>query len=123
MLVLDSGGLSRLRQRTWRAAELIAALKAENLWTPVVPTVVLAESTSGAARRDTKINRFLKTCEVEPVVSERVARRAGYPPGRCSNRFSRRRSGCHLAEPGGTVLTGDPNDLELPLSRATPREW
>ncbi|HEX4901531.1 MAG TPA: hypothetical protein VFV42_01900 [Acidimicrobiales bacterium] len=70
MLVLDSGGLSRLSQRTRRAAALIKALKDENLWPPIVPTVVIAESTSGAARTDANINRFLTACEVEPVVSE-----------------------------------------------------
>lgn len=51
MLVLDSGGLSRLSQRTRRAAALVDALRAEKLWPPVVPTMVLAESTTGAARR------------------------------------------------------------------------
>lgn len=118
MLVLDSGGLSRLSQRTRRAAALIAALKAENLWPPAVPTVVLAESTSGAARTDTNINRFLKTCEVEPVVSERAARRAGYLRDRARTGSAVDALVVALAEPGGTVLTGDPNDLEALASHA-----
>jgi hypothetical protein len=78
VLVLDSGGLSRLSQRNRRAAALIEALRAENLWPPVVPTVVLAESTTGAARTDANINRVLKSCDIEPMVAERTARRAGH---------------------------------------------
>ncbi len=90
MLVLDSGGLSRLSQRTSRAAALIDALRAENLWPPVVPTMVLAESTTGAARTDANINRLLKSCDVEPLVAERTARRGGDPEGACPHRIGRR---------------------------------
>jgi hypothetical protein len=112
VLVLDSGGLSRLSQRSRRSAALIEALQAENLWPPVVPTVVLAESTTGAARTDTNINRLLKSCDLEPVVAEATARRAG------GLRAQARRGSAvdallvALAEPGGTVLTGDSGDLE-----------
>lgn len=55
MLVLDSGGLRRLSRRNRRAAALIEALQAENVWPPVVPTIVLTESTTGAARTDTNL--------------------------------------------------------------------
>lgn len=119
MLVLDSGGLSRLSQRTRRAAALIKALKEENLWPPIVPTVVIAESTSGAARTDTNINRFLKTCEVDPVISERAARRAGYLRARARTGSAVDALVVTIAEPAGTVLTGDPADLEALASHAT----
>jgi hypothetical protein len=119
VLVLDSGGLSRLSQRTRRAAALITALKEENLWPPIVPTVVLAESTSGAPRTDTNVNRFLKTCEIEPVVSERAARRAGYLRARARTGSAVDALVVAMAEPGGTVLTGDLDDLEALASHAT----
>lgn len=112
MLVLDSGGLSRLSQRTRRAAALIDALQAEGLWPAVVPTIVLAESTTGAARTDTNINRFLKSCDVEPIVGERTARRAGYVRARARGGSVVDALLVALAEPGGTVLTGDADDLE-----------
>lgn len=112
MLVLDSGGLSRLSQRTRRAAALIAALRDENLWPPVVPTVVIAESIAGAARTDTNVNRFLKSCDVEPIVPETTARRAGYLRARAGTGSAVDALVVAIAEPGGTVLTGDRADLE-----------
>jgi predicted nucleic acid-binding protein len=112
MLVLDSGGLSRLSQRNRRAVALIEALQAENLWPPVVPTVVLVESTTGAARTDTNINRVLKSCEVEPVVAEATARRAGRLRAQARRGSAVDALLVALAEPGGTVLTGDSDDLE-----------
>jgi hypothetical protein len=112
VLVLDSGGLSRLSQRNRRASALIDALHAENLWPPVVPTVVLAESTTGAARTDTNINRLLKSCDVEPIVDERTARRAGYLRARARTGSAVDALVVAMAEPGGTVLTSDADDLE-----------
>ncbi len=112
MLVLDSGGLSRLSQRNRRASALIDALRAEDLWPPVVPTVVLAESTTGAARTDANINRLLKSCDVEPIVVERTARRAGYLRARAQAGSVVDALLVAMAEPGGTVLTGDRDDLE-----------
>jgi hypothetical protein len=91
---------------------LIDALRAENLWPPVVPTVVLAESTTGAARTDTNINRLLTSCEVEPIVAERTARRAGYLRTRARTGSAVDALLIAMAEPGGTVLTGDADDLE-----------
>jgi hypothetical protein len=112
VLVLDSGSLSRLSQRNRRAAALIDALRAENLWPPVVPTVVLAESTTGAARTDANINRVLKTCDIEPMVTERTARRAGHLRARVRTGSAVDALVVAMAEPGGTVLTGDTHDLE-----------
>lgn len=111
MLVLDSGGLSRLSQRNRRAAALIAALRAEGLWPPVVPTVVLAESTAGTARTDANINRLLKSCEVDPVVAEAKARRAGQLRARARRGSAIDALVVALAEPGSTVMTSDPDDL------------
>lgn len=118
MLVLDSGGLSRLSQRSRRAAALIEALQAENLWPPVVPTIVLAESTTGAARTDANINRLLKSCDAEPVVAEATARRAGHLRARARRGSAVDAVLVALAEPGGTVLTGDREDLEALAAHA-----
>lgn len=118
MLVLDSGGLSRLSARSRRAAALIAAFRREGLWPPVVPTVVLAESTSGSARTDTGVNRLLKSCDVDAVVPEHKARRAGQ-----LRALARRGSAVDamvvaLAEPGSTVVTTDPDDLRALAAHA-----
>jgi hypothetical protein len=118
VLVLDSGGLSRLSQRTRRTAALIDALRAENLWPPVVPTVVLTESTTGAARTDTNINRVLKSCEIDPIVTERTARRAGHLRARARTGSAVDALVVAVAEPGGTVLTGDADDLEALAAHA-----
>src|SRR5690242_3735800 len=111
MLVLDSGALSRLSQRTRRAAALIGALRTEGLWPPVVPTVVVVESTSGTARTDVHVNRLLKTCDVDPIVPEEAARRAGYLRARARRGSAIDALVVALAEPGGTVMTCDPDDL------------
>lgn len=118
MLILDSGGLSRLSQRSRRAAALIEALQAENLWPPVVPTVVLAESTTGAARTDANINRLLKSCDMDPIVAERTARRAGHLRSRARKGSAVDAILVALAEPGGVVLTGDTEDLEALAAHA-----
>jgi len=107
-----------LSERNEAAASLIRALAAEQLWPPVVPTMVLVESLQGDAGRDANTNRFLKTCLVDPTVNPVVARRAA----------ALRRLACAgspvdalvvaLAEPGGTVLTGDRGDIEALAAHA-----
>lgn len=111
MLIIDSGGVSRLAERSTRTLALIRALRAAELWPPVAPTVVLVESLQGHSGRDANTNRFLKTCLVEDIVSERIARRAAE-----LRRRARRGSAVDaivvaLAEPGGVILTGDQADI------------
>ena len=77
MLVLDSGGVSRLARQRQDSAALIAVFKRDGLWPPLVPSVVLAESTTGRQRHDANIHRFLKTCEITEGLTEHLARRAG----------------------------------------------
>jgi hypothetical protein len=112
MLVLDSGGVSRLAQRSRQTAALILALREVDLWPPLVPTLVLVECLQGHAGRDALTNRFLKTCDLVESVPEAVARRAAL-----LRRKARRGSAVDaivvaVAEPGGTVLTSDPDDLD-----------
>ena len=111
MLILDSGAVSLLSERTSRTAALIQALRGQGLWPPVVPSVVLAECLTGDGTRDVTALRFLRTCDVSEQVPVQLARRAA------SLRF-RARQGSAVdaivtasAEPGGTVLTGDTGDL------------
>lgn len=111
MLVLDSGGFSRLASRTKSALSLISALHDAGLWPALVPTVVLAESLQGDAARDANANRFLKTCLVESEVSPALARRAAELRRRARVGSAVDAIVVALAEPGGTVLTGDRADL------------
>ena len=118
MLIVDSGGVSRLAERSARALALIRSLRNEGLWPPVAPTVVLVESLQGHSRRDASTNRFLKTCLIETTVTEGTARRAAE-----LRRRARRGSAVDaivitLAEPGGTVLTGDRADIEALATHA-----
>jgi hypothetical protein len=118
MLVLDSGALTQLSARSRRAVALVNALRDEGMWPPMVPTVVLAESVAGRQRTDANVNRFVKTCDVAPVLSEGTARRAG-----ALRAHARRGSVVDavvvaLAEPGGTVLTTDHADLRALAAHA-----
>jgi predicted nucleic acid-binding protein len=118
VLVLDSGGVSRLAERSRRAAALILTLRGEGLWPPIVPTVVLTESISGRARTDTPVNRLLKSCDIEAVLPETKARRAGELRARARRGSAVDAIVVALAEPEGTVLTSDPGDLEALAAHA-----
>jgi len=112
VLVLDSGGVTRLAERSPQAAALILAFREEDLWPPVVPSVVLVECLQGHPGRDALANRLLKTCDIVEEVAEPLARRAAQ-----LRRLARRGSAVDalvvaLAEPGGTILTSDPGDLD-----------
>jgi hypothetical protein len=76
------------------------------------------ECLQGYAGRDANENRFLKTCDIAEGVPETLARRAAQ-----LRRPARRGSAVDalvvaLAEPGGTVLTCDPDDLEALAAHA-----
>ena len=111
MLVLDSGGLSRLSARTKTAVSLIRAFRAQDLWPPVVPTMVLVESLHGDPRRDANTHRFLKMCIIDPSVSESTARRAAELRRRARAGSAVDALVVAIAGPGGTVLTGDRADI------------
>jgi predicted nucleic acid-binding protein len=111
VLVLDSGGVTRLAERSKQTLALVMALREAGLWPPRVPSVVLVECLQGHAGRDAVENKFLKTCDIVPTVSETLARRAAL-----LRRLARRGSAIDAlvvvsAEPGGTVITTDPEDL------------
>ena len=118
MLVLASGGVTRLAERSRDSLALIVAFRDEGLWPPRVPSVVLVESLRGHAGRDANENRFLKTCEIIDSIPESLARRAAL-----LRRLARRGSAVDalvvaIAEPGGTILTSDPGDLKALAAHA-----
>ena len=119
MLVLDSGAVTRLAERSARAAALIAALRAEGLWPPVVPSMVLVECLTGAGSRDAAQHRFLRICDVTETVSVPLARRAAWLRGRARKGSAVDALVTAVAEPGGTVLTGDLADLRALAAHAS----
>ena len=118
MLVLDSGAITRLAERSRPAAALIRALRAEGLWPPLVATVSLVESLTGDSGKDANTNRFLKTCNIAERLSEGVARRAAFLRTRARKGSAVDAIVVAMAEPGGTVLTSDVEDLRAIASRA-----
>lgn len=118
MLVLDSGGVSRLAKRDKDAAALMIALRRRGLWPAIVPTVVLAESLTGSAQLDANTNRFLKACDLRPLISERVARRAAELRAKARRGSAVDALVVAIAEPGGTVLTSDRDDLRALAANA-----
>ena len=80
--------------------------------------MVLTESTTGRARTGANINRLLKSCDVEPVVAERTARGAGYLRARARRGSAVDALLVALAEPGGTIVTGDAGDVEALAAHA-----
>jgi hypothetical protein len=111
VLVLDSGGVSQLAKRSPASVAMIRAFRAAGLWPALVPSIVLVESLQGSAGPDAMTNQFLKTCDVHERLPTSTARRAA------KLRTSARRGSAvdavvvALAEPGGTVVTGDVRDL------------
>jgi len=117
-LILDSGGVSRLSERSRTAAALIAALQAEELWPPIVPTPVLIESLQGDAAKDASANRLLKACDVVEDIPSALARRAASLRTRAGAGSGVDALVVAMAEPGGSVLTSDPDDLVSLASHA-----
>lgn len=111
MLVLDSGGVSVLAERTTAAAALLVALRDQGLWPPVVPTPVLIESLHGEGARDARANRLLGTCDVVEDIPESLARRAALLRTQARRGSAIDALVVASAEPGGSVLTSDPDDL------------
>ena len=118
MLVLDSGGVSRLAARSRRAAALIVALRAEGLWPPLVPSAVLVECLTGDSGRDAVTNRFLKTCDIDESLPLPLARRAARLRGQARRGSAVDAVLVAMAEPNGVVLTGDVDDLAALASHA-----
>ena len=118
LLVLDSGGVTRLSRQHQDSAAMIAVFKRDGIWPPIVPSVVLVESLSGRQRTDALVNRFLKTCDIVEELPEHVARRAGALRGMARQGSAVEAVVVAMAEPGGAVLGGDVKDLRAIASHA-----
>lgn len=110
-MILDSGGVTRLSERTRDTVALILALRRRDLWPPVVPSFVLVECVRGHSGRDAAVNALLQTCDIVEEVSERLARRAALLRGRARKGSAVDALLVASAEPGGVVLTSDIGDL------------
>jgi len=73
--------------------------------------MVLIESLYGDDRRDANTDRFLKTCIIDSSVSSKTARRAAEIRRRACAGSAVDALVVAIAEPGGTVLTGDSADI------------
>ncbi|MGH3754012.1 MAG: hypothetical protein ACRDRP_15205 [Pseudonocardiaceae bacterium] len=111
MLVLDSGGISYLAARSREAVATIRVLTRQGLWPPRVPTAVLVEALTGHPGRDAVVNRLLKGCQIDPAPSEALARRAALLRTAARQGSAVDALAIAAAEPGGTVLSSDPDDL------------
>jgi len=118
VLVLDSGGVSRLAERTTAAAALITAFTREGLWPPLVPSIVLVECLRGRPDKDAGTNRLLKTCQVETSLPETLARRAAHLRSRARRGSAVDAVVVASAEPVGTVYGGDVDDLRALAAHA-----
>ena len=118
LLVLDSGGVTRLSRQSQDAAALITALKRDALWPPIVPSIVLVECLSGRPRTDALTNRFLKTCDILEELPRHLARRAGILRAMARQGSAVDAIVVASAEPGGSVLSGDISDLRAIAAHA-----
>ncbi len=109
-VILDSGAVSALAERSARALALLDALRSNGAL-PRVPTVVLVESLRGEAHRDAQTHRFLRTCEIVDGISFALARRAAALRSRARRGSAVDALVVALAEPDGVVLTSDVGDL------------
>ena len=117
-LVLDSGGVSRLARRSQDAAALIMVFARQGIWPPVVPSLVLVECLSGRPRHDAVTNRFLKLCDITEELPEHLARRAGLLRASAQRGSAVDALVIAMAEPGGSVLTSDIDDLRALAAHA-----
>ena len=119
VLVLDSGGVSRLAERSRAAVALIVALRERELWPPIVPSVVLVECLQGHQGRDAHTNAFLEACDIVEDLPESIARRAALLRRKAGKGSAVDALVIALAEPDGVVLTGDVGNLVALAEHAT----
>ena len=110
-LVVDSGGISFLAGQSRRAVALLQDLQQEGVQPPIVPSPVLIECLQGHAGRDARVNLLLKSCELVEVIDVGLSRRAAHLRSRARQGSAVDALVVAVAEPGGVVLTSDPDDL------------
>ena len=75
--------------------------------------MVLIECLTGEGSRDAAEHRFLRTCDVAESLPVPLARRAAWLRARARTGSAVDALVTAVAEPGGTVLTGDLADLRV----------
>lgn len=79
---------------------------------------MLVDSLTGSPRRDASANRLLKACDIRSVVTEGGARRAAELRTKARRGSAVDALVVMMAEPGGTVLTSDVEDLRALAANA-----
>jgi hypothetical protein len=118
-VVLDSGGVSWLAQRSSRTAAVIAEMRAAGLWPVLVPAAVLVECLTGKPGRDASTNRLLKSCDVVTEFPQALVRRCARLRHAAGQGSAIAAIVIGVAEPHGVVLTSDPRDLTALANVAT----
>lgn len=117
-LVLDSGAVTGLARQSRQASESIRLVGNKELWSAVVPSVVLVECLTGKQHTDATVNQFLKKCTVLDGPQEKMARRAATLRTLAGRGSAVDAVVVAMAEPGGAVLTGDVKDLKALAAHA-----
>jgi hypothetical protein len=81
--------------------------------------MVLIECLTGERSRDAAHNRFLRTCDVADSVPVPLARRAAWLRAKAGTGSAVDALVTAVAEPAGTVLTGDLADLRALAQHAS----
>lgn len=119
--VLDSGGLTAWARRCppRQLLKLLEVVAASN-GTAVVPTAVVAESTTGRASDDAAVNHRLRRAEPEPCPLE-LARRAGalrFRSVRDVSAVDAIVAATAVARRDAAIVTSDPADIGALLEAA-----
>ena len=117
-VILDSGAVTHLASRHQRTVASLQFDAMRDSWPTVVPAIVLVECLTGRQRTDASVNRFLKKCVVMDGPQESLARRAGTLRAKARRGSAVDAVVVAMAEPGGTVLTGDTGDLRALAAHA-----
>ena len=117
-LILDSGAVTRLARQNRLSSETIRLAGNKDLWSAIVPSLVLVECLTGRQNKDATVNRFLKRCQVVDGPHEKLARRAGSLRAKAGRGSAVDAVVVAMAEPGGAVLTGDIRDIRALAAHA-----
>lgn len=118
MLILDSGAITKLANRSTRELALFQALQKRGTEQPVIPTIVIAECLTGSPTRDARTNQFIKLYRRDPIIPERIARRAAELRTKAGKGSAVDALLVALAEPQGIVLTTDKEDISALAANA-----
>jgi hypothetical protein len=96
---------------------MITVIKREGLSPPLAPSI-LVECLSGRPERGARTNQFLKTCDVQTVPGEKLARRAAHLRTLAGKGSAVDTVVVAAAESDGTVCSGDVDGLRSVAAHA-----